>query len=263
MNSKKGYALVTGASSGIGTVYADRLARRGYDLILVARRQDRLRAVAESLIKKTGRQVQTISADLTRPGPLGNIEEVLRVDNEITLLVNNAGVASNASILEADVDKMSAMIALNVNALTRLSYAAAPRFVERGNGAIINIASIVGIAPEFLNGVYGATKAYVYAFSQKLKQELADKGVRLQVVLPGVTVSELWDNFGASLDDLPKDMIMTTDDMVDAALAGFDQGEFATIPSLPEIADFNAYETARQALMPNLSKSQPAARYRE
>jgi len=263
MNTTKhlGTALITGASSGIGAVYADRLARRGYDLILVARNQDRLQQLATRLHEQTGRAVKTVAADLTATGDLAKIEALLRDDASISLLVNNAGVGATAPLLQADIGKMDEMINLNVNVLTRLTYAVAPAFVARKQGAIINIASIVAVAPEMLNGVYGASKAYVLAFSQSLKHELSDKGVRVQAVLPGATATEFWGIAGMPVEHLPQSIVMSAEDMVDAALAGFDQGEFATIPSLPQAADWQKLEDARVALGPNLSHTKPAARY--
>jgi short-subunit dehydrogenase len=260
--STKGAALVTGASSGIGAIYADRLARRGYDLILVARNRGRLDGLAERLRDETGRAVEVVTADLNKKVDLGRIEKLLRTDGRITLLVNNAGVGATAPLLGSDVDKMDDMITLNVGALTRLTYTAAPGFVARGGGTIINIASIVGVAPEILNGVYGGTKAFVLALSQSLHKELADKNVRIQAVLPGATATEFWGTAGLPVEHLPGEIVMRADDMVDAALAGLDQGELITIPSLPETADWQAYEAARQKLIPNLSRSVPATRYR-
>ena len=177
MTHSLGTALVTGASSGIGAVYADRLAKRGYDLILVARNGERLKSLSSRLTAETGRSVKVIPAGLGDKGALAKVEAVLRDDPSITMLVNNAGTASLAPLLKADVDEMEAMITLNVTALTRLTYAAVPAFVARGAGTIINMGSVVGIAPERLNGVYGATKAYVLALSHSLQHELADKGV--------------------------------------------------------------------------------------
>jgi short-subunit dehydrogenase len=257
----KGTALITGASTGIGAVYADRLAERGYDLILVARNADRLNALATRLIEKTGRIVETIVADLGNKADLRRVEVLLRKDESITLLVNNAGVGGTAPLLQADVDKMEAMIDLNVTALTRLTYAVVPGLVARGGGAIINIASIVAVGPEILNGVYGGSKAFVLAFSQSLKHELADKNIRIQAVLPGATATEFWGIAGTPVEHLPTEIVMSAEDMVDASLAGFDQGEFATIPALPDVAQWNAYEAARQAMLPNLSKTPPATRY--
>jgi short-subunit dehydrogenase len=258
----KGTALITGASSGIGAVYADRLARQGHDLILVARTADRLRAAARHLTTETGRSVEIVAADLTKAADLAKVEVLLKTDSSITLLVNNAGVGATAPLLNADVDRMEAMIDLNVTALTRLTYAAAPGFVARGQGAIINIASIAAVAPELLNGVYGGSKAFVLAFSQSLHHELADKGVRVQAVLPGATATDFWDAAGTPVQHLPQEIVMRTEDMVDAALAGLAQGELVTIPSLPEQGDWAAYEAARRTLMPNLSRAQPAARYK-
>src|ERR1700716_4254955 len=185
--TKKGTALITGASAGIGAIYADRLAKRDYDLILVARNQSRLTALAQRLKNETGRSVETIAADLN--------------------------------------DKMDEIIRLNVGALTRLTYAAVPGFVARGGGTIVNISSMVAISPETLNGVYGGSKAFVLAFSQSLQHELGQKGVRVQAVLPGATATEFWDIAGLPVHNLPTAIVMSAEDMVDAALAGLDQGE--------------------------------------
>jgi short-subunit dehydrogenase len=258
----KGTALITGASTGIGALYAHRLAKRGYDLILVARNGDRLTALAQRLTAETGRSVETIAADLNEKADLARVEETLRKDASITLLVNNAGVGGTAPLLTSDIDKMEQMIGLNVMALTRLTYAAVPGFVARGGGAIINIASIVAVAPEALNGVYGGSKAFVLAFSQSLKHELADKNIRIQVVLPGATATDFWGIAGTPVEHLPNEIVMSAENLVDAALSGFDQGEFATVPALADITQWNAYENARQAMMPNLSRTKPAERYK-
>jgi uncharacterized protein len=257
----KGTALITGASSGIGAVYADRLARRGYDLIIVARNKNRLAALARRLENKTGRSVETIAADLNDKADLAGVEKLLRTNASIALLVNNAGVGAAAQLVDSDVDKMDEMIRLNVGALTRLTYAAVPRFVARGGGAIINIASIVAISPETLNGVYGGTKAFVLAFSQSLNHELAGKGVRVQAVLPGATATEFWDIAGLPVHNLPAQIVMSAEDMVDAALAGFDQGEIITIPALPDKAEWDRFDTSRRAMSVRLSSAVPAPRY--
>src|ERR1700722_4582064 len=189
----KGTALITGASSGIGAVYADRLAHRGYDLILVARNRGKLDTLASRLTNETRRSIEVLPADLNSKADLARVEEVLRKDASITLLVNNAGFGAVAPLLNSNVNKMDEMISLNVGALTRLTYAVVPGFVTRGAGTIINISSMVAIAPEVLNGVYGGSKAYVLAFSQSLQHELAQKGVRIQAVLPGATATEFWE----------------------------------------------------------------------
>jgi short-subunit dehydrogenase len=257
----KGTALITGASTGIGAIYADRLAKRGYDLILVARNRHRLTALARRLTDETGRSVEAIAADLNDRADLARIEAMLRTDASITLLVNNAGVGGAAPLLASDIDKMDDMIRLNVGALTRLTYVAAPGFVARGGGTIVNIASIVAISPETLNGVYGGTKAFVLAFSQSLHHELADKGVRVQAVLPGATATEFWDTAGLPVRNLPAEIVMSAEDMVDAALAGLDQGEVVTIPALADKAEWDAFEAARRAMSGRLSRAAPADRY--
>jgi short-subunit dehydrogenase len=260
--SNKGTAVVTGASSGIGAIYADRLARRGYDLILVARSESKLAEVSARLAGATGRAVEVVAADLNDRSDLRRIETLLRTNAGVTMLVNNAGVGALQPLLESDVDDTDAMIQLNVTALTRLTYAAAPAFVARGGGTIINIASAVAIAPDLLNGVYGATKAFVLALSVSLQKELEGKNVRIQAVLPGATATKFWDAAGGSLDQLPSEMVMRSDDLVDAALVGFDRGELVTIPSLPDVGLWDAYEAARQKLIPSLSLSAPPERYR-
>lgn len=261
MTQSKGYALITGASSGIGATYADRLARQGYDLILVARNQHRLERLATQLNADTQRDIQVVVADLNLPADLARIEQILHDDSRISLLVNNAGIGATAPLLDSDADKMEAMILLNVLALTRLAKAAATNFVAQGRGTLINIGSIVAVAPKLLNGVYGGTKAFVQVFTESLEHELSDKGVRVQVVLPGATATEFWDVAGLPVSNLPETMVMTTQNLVDAALAGLAQGEKVTIPSLPDSLDWDAYETARLALGPNLSHRSPASRY--
>src|SRR5712692_8825850 len=141
VSNSNGAALITGASRGIGAVYADRLAKRGYDLILVARSEAPLKALCARLTSETGRSVTALPADLNDKADLAKVEATLRDDQTIAMLVNNAGTASVAPLLNADVEKLDDMIALNTTALTRLTYAAAPAFVARGAGTIINIAS--------------------------------------------------------------------------------------------------------------------------
>jgi short-subunit dehydrogenase len=256
-----GTALITGSSSGIGAVYADRLVKRGYDLIVVARNQERLNALAERLKSETGRLIEVVVADLNQKADLAKVESILRKDARVTLLVNNAGVGSVAPLLDADIDKMEDMITLNITALTRLTYAAVPSFVGRGGGTIINIASIVGIAPEMLNGVYGGTKAYVIGFTHSLQHELSGKGIRVQAVLPGATATEFWDLAGYSHQNFPKEFVMSAEDLVDAALIGLDQGEVVTIPPLQDGEEWNNWEAQRRAMSGHLSTIKPAPRY--
>lgn len=260
--SSKGTALITGASSGIGATYADRFARRGYDLILVARNRERLDALAARLSDDTGRSVEVIVTDLNNKADLGRVEHVLRTDATITVLVNNAGVGMIGDLAGTDPERIESMIRLNVLAPSLLALAAIPGFVARGSGTLINISSVSALVPGRVSGIYSGTKAYLLNLSLRLWQELASKGVRVQVVMPGATRTEIWERGGADITTLPASMLMDVDEMVDAALVGLDIGESVTIPSLPDIADWEAYEAARQKLIPNLSLSSPAARYR-
>jgi short-subunit dehydrogenase len=260
--SSKGTALITGASSGIGAVYADRLAHQGYDLILVARSQAKLNALASRLSDQTGRTVEVVVADLIDKADLLRVEKILCTDASITLLVNNAGVGGVMPLLGSPVDDMEDMITLNITALTRLAYAVVPGFVARGTGTVINIASIVAIAPEILNGVYGGTKAFVLGLSQSMRHELADKGIRIQAVLPGATATDFWSEAGNPVENLPQEIVMSAQDMVDAALAGLASGEVVTIPGLHDGSQWDRYEAQRQVLSGLFGNSTPAPRYR-
>jgi short-subunit dehydrogenase len=252
-----GTALITGASSGIGAVYADRLAQRGYDLLLVARNAGRLTALAAEVTTRHNVRVETISADLANVADLDRVEQRLRSDAAITLLVNNAGLMSGGPLSAAKGEDLDSMLQVNVVALTRLSAAAAASFSPRGHGAIINIGSAMAYFDTASTAAYGASKAYVLNFSLSLDVELKEKGVKVQAVLPGYTRTPMIGN----AENLPDSIVMNVEDLVDAALAGFDAGELVTIPSLADPADFANWENARASLRPNLSLNSPAPRY--
>jgi short-subunit dehydrogenase len=258
--SAKPAVLVTGASTGIGAVYADRFARRGHDLVLVARNTARMNELAERLRKETRVGVDVITADLTQLEDLARIEQRLREDARIGILINNAGTAIAGGVLTQNGDDISKLIALNITAVTRLANAVAPRFAEAGQGAIVNLGSVVGLAPEMGITVYGATKAYVLFLSQGLQNELAAKGVYVQAVLPAATRTEIWNHTGIDVNALPG--VMEVGKLVDAALVGFDRREAVTIPPLPDDAQWTAFNTARQMMLPNFAKAEPAERYR-
>lgn len=260
--TSKGTALITGASSGIGAIYADRLARAGHDLILVARNEDRLRELAARLEAAHGRKARVVVADLGDRAGQQRIEAILRDDAGIDMLVNNAGVGLVAPFLQAGIDRMEAMIDLNVTALTRLAHAAASAFVGRGKGTIVNISSIVAIDTDVLNGVYSGSKAYVLALTQSMQHELKDKGVRLQAVLPGATATEFWGLAGMDHAHLPQDWVMSAQDMVDASLAGLEQGESVTIPSLQDGDAWLRFDAQRRELSRQLANGKSAPRYR-
>ncbi|PSS47898.1 SDR family oxidoreductase [Pseudomonas sp. BBP2017] len=255
-------ALVTGASSGIGAVYAERLAGRGHDLLLVARDQQRLEALASDLQARHGVNVEVLPADLARAADLARVEQRLRDDQSIGVLVNNAGIAMHGTLAEATAAQIDSLVALNIVALTRLASAAAAQFGKNGRGTIINLASVVALAPEMFNAVYSASKAYVLSLTQTLQGELKDKGVQVQAVLPGVTRTEIWERSGLDVAHIDPHMVMEVGEMVDAALNGLDSHERVTIPSLPDAADWQAFIKARDALGPNLSRSSAAARYK-
>jgi len=261
-NASKGTALITGASTGIGAVYADRLAHRGYDLILVARNRARLEVLATRLTRETGRAIEVLPADLTVRGDLATIERRLTGDRGITVLVNNAGIALNGGLLENASVEIERLIALNVTAPTLLAAAAGKAFAERKGGTIVNIASVLALAPEMLEAAYSGSKAFLLNLTLKLALDLKDTGVRVQAVLPGATRTEIWEHAGKDIDAILPGMVMAADDLVDAALVGLDKGETVTIPPLADEGQWTRYNDARLALAPNLSRREVAERYR-
>ncbi|MDB5412089.1 MAG: AraC family transcriptional regulator [Rubritepida sp.] len=260
-NSPRPVAVVTGASSGIGAVYADRLAARGYDLLLVARRADRLEALSARLAEAHGGSVAVLAADLTKEDDLARVEQALAGNPAISLLVNNAGNAKLAPLAQTSVAEASTMIALNITSLMRLTQSVLPGFVARNAGTIINIGSVLSLHALPTSGVYSGTKGFVLNFSRSLQAELAGTGVKVQLVLPAATATELWDLAGVPLAGLKPATVMSAEDMVDAALAGLDQGEAITIPPVEDIALWAAYDAARAALFAATRTGKPASRY--
>lgn len=253
--------LVTGASSGIGATYAERFAQRGHDLVLVARDNARLEALAAKLRAEHRIAVDVLPADLTDRDDLAAVEARLREDARIGILINNAGAPQSGGFLQQSADSLERLIALNTTALTRLAAAVAPRFAQAGTGAIVNIGSIVGLAPEFGATVYGATKAYVQFLSQGLRLELSPQGVYVQAVLPAGTRTEIWGRAGVDVNTIAD--LMDVGELVDAALVGFDRREPVTVPPLADAARWDALEAARQGLLANLHQAHAAARYRD
>lgn len=257
-----GTALITGASSGIGRVYADRLARRGYNLLLVARDGARLEQVATRLRRETGCTVEVLVADLTERADVSKIEARLSEDADLSMLVNNAGMSLTGNLLDSDLGSVEKLIALNVTATTLLAGAAGRAFGRQGRGAIISLSSVLSLAPEAFDGVYSGSKAFVLNLSMSLAAELEPKGVRVQVVLPGATRTEIWARSGKDVDAFPPEMVMDVEDLVDAALTGFDAGETVTIPPLADEGLWQAMTKARLAIQPHMSRREVAARYR-
>lgn len=253
-------ALITGASSGIGATYAERLAHRGHPLVLVARDKARLEALAARLREETKIDVEVFQADLTQPVDLAAVETRLHEDANIRILINNAGLAQSGSFVDQTPDAIDRLVTLNVTALTRLAAAVAPRLAQAGEGSIVNISSVVGLAPEFGMSVYGATKAYVLFLSQGLSLELAPKGVYVQAVLPAATRTEIWERAGIDVNTLPE--VMEVGELVDAALIGYDRRELVTIPPLHVAERWDALDTARQMLLSDIRQAEAAERYR-
>jgi short-subunit dehydrogenase len=240
-----GTALITGASSGIGAVYADRLARRGHDLVLVAGDRDTLCVLAARLTDHTGRSVEVVAADLATKEGLRSVERVLSNDASMTLLVNNAATGTVASRRARDPDEIARMIDFLVTVPMRLACVACSAFAARGHGTIINIASI---AADPFDGVTIGAKAFVLAFSRSLHRDPDSKGIRVQVVLPDAEATGFWETAGIPLKRLPGWMVTSVANMVDAAIAGLDLGEIVTTLSPPDVARWGAHEAARRAM---------------
>ena len=253
--------LITGASTGIGATYAERFARRGHDLVLVARDKARLETLAARLRQENGVAVDVLQADHTQSSDLISVETRLRDDAKIGILINNAGAAQSGSFIEQTAASIDRLVTLNTTALVRLAGTIAPRLAQAGNGAIVNIGSVVGLAPEFGMSVYGATKAFVLFLSQGLSLELSPKGVYVQAVLPAATRTEIWERAGIDVNTLPE--VMEVGELVDAALVGFDRRESVTIPPLHDATRWDALQAVRQALLSDIRQAHAAERYRK
>ena len=260
-NSEKGTAVITGASSGIGKVYADRLARRGYNLLLIARRGDRLRELAQQLRNDQGVSAETLVADLGNPADLKKVANAIATDNRITMLVNNAGTSKMAPSIKVPLEEVDRQLDVNARALTHLSLAVLPGFKERDRGTIINIGSVLSFYALPLTTAYSGTKGHVMLFTFGLQQEVADTNVFVQLVLPASTATELWDVAGVGLSILDPATIMTAEDCVDAALAGLDRGETVTLPSVEDPKLWAAFDDARVKLFAASQTGKPASRY--
>lgn len=256
-----GTAVITGASAGLGKTFADRFAARGYDLLLVARREDRLKALADELSARYPVRVSILVADLADPAGLARTMQAIEADASITLLVNNAGTSSVGAVADVDLAAFTSMVALNITALTALTKAVLPRFQERNAGTIVNIGSVVGFTGYPWVPVYGATKAYVMNFTQALQQQLAETAIRVQLVTPAATVSDIWDVVGVPLTDLDPATVMTTDHCVDAAMKGLDSGELITAPSVHDAALLETFVKASGDLLAATQTGTPAPRY--
>jgi short-subunit dehydrogenase len=220
-------ALVTGASSGIGEVFARRLAKDGYRLILVARRQDRLDRLARELPA-----ADTLAADLTLPHDLALVEARIAAEPQFELLVNNAGFGTKGLYWETPFDAQERMHQLHVMATMRLTRAALAAMVPRAHGGVINVSSVAAFGQSPNNVSYCATKAWMNSFTEGLDLELRGSGspVRVQALCPGFTVTEFHDAMGLSRDGIPAWLWMRAEDVVDESLRGLAKGKTFVIP---------------------------------
>jgi short-subunit dehydrogenase len=225
-------AAITGASSGIGAAFARRLAQRGYDLILIARRLDRLHDLADALARDHGSSAEALGADLSTDNGISSVVARLAAEPKLAMLVNNAGFGTKGRFFEAPVDEQERMHRVHMDATMRLTHAVLPGMVQRNDGAIINVSSVAAFTRSPANVSYCATKAWMNAFTEGLFLELAGMRscVTVQALCPGFTYSEFHDVIGASRDPIPKWLWMKADDVVDASLAGLRRRKLFVIP---------------------------------
>jgi hypothetical protein len=260
-NRNRGVAVITGASSGIGKVYADRFAKRGYDLLLVARRKDRLVALSSELQQNYGGKAEVLAADLAQDEDLKKVGAVLASNEHIAVLVNNAGTAAVGSSAELPIEKIEQQLNLNARAVTHLSQAILPGFVKRDSGTLINIGSVLSFFAYPFSSSYSASKAHVWLYTIGLRDELVNTGVRVQAVLPATTHTEIWDVAGIGVHNLDPETVMSAEDLVDAALAGLDMGETVTLPSLEDASLWQTFDAARIKLFHATQTKRAASRY--
>jgi uncharacterized protein len=261
MSDSKGTAVVTGATGGIGALYAAGLAERGYDLVLVGRQQRTLDAVAKAVKQKANIKVDSLVANLMEAKDLARAEARISSDPAITALINGATSVTFSPLAKLSSQALDETIAVNIIALTRLTHAVLPGLLARGAGTIVNFASVLAFHPWPEFSVYNASKAYVVGFSQALQGEVAGKGVFVQVVTPPAVDTDFWNKAGLPVSNLPASAVMKPQQLVDAALKGLDRGESWVFPSLPDQALWDDYQKARQALVGGLMNGTAAARY--
>ncbi len=235
-----GTAIVTGASAGIGVVLARALAKKGYDLVLVARREDRLRELADELHMSLGTKVTVLAQDLSKSGAAKKVHAFTKGEGlDVALLVNNAGFGWDGEVVDMPEKTAHDMMMLNMVTLTELSALYAKDLVARGSGGIINVSSVAGVFPMPRFAVYAATKSYVTSFSLALAAELEDKGVRVQAVCPGGTDTEFGQVAGRDADQPGGPLRMTAEEVGALALKGFDKGDWMTTTGLVNQAASN------------------------
>lgn len=257
-------ALVTGASAGIGEAYAERLARDGFDLIVTARREDRLRTLAERLGKEHDVSVEVLPADLSEAEGRRMLEERVAASDRLALLVNNAGFGAYRRFVDLDPDVAQSLIDVHVTATVRLTRAALPGMIARGRGAIINVSSLLAFSGPVSNpllpirATYAAAKAFIVTFSQRLADELDGTGVRVQVCCPGRVVTEFHTVQGIDMSSSPR---MDPAEVVTASLAGLDAGEVVCCPSVEDASTLERLAQAQGAALAAGATAELASRY--
>lgn len=266
-SSPRPRAVVTGASSGIGQAFAERLAGDGYDLVVVARRRDRLEALAKRLGEQHGAAVDVLVADLTDPAALATVERRVAGDPALVLLVNNAGFGGYMPFVDLEPDQAEALIRLHILAVTRLTRAALPAMLARGRGAIINVSSQLAFSASMSaptlpkRAVYVGAKAYLNAFTETLAHELVGTGVQVQVLCPGIVQTEFHEIVGRDITQLPAQIVASPAHVVQASLAGLRLGEIICVPTLSDTAVLQTSQASQRAVFDSGRTATLAPRY--
>ena len=262
-------ALVTGASSGIGTAFAERLAKDGYDLIIVARRRDRLEELAKRLQDSDKVNVEVLVADLGKSDSLHAVEKRIAEDSELELLINNAGFGGYMPFVELDPDKAEELINVKVLAVTRLTRAALPGMLQRGHGSIINVSSRLAYSAPMgstqlpKRATYTGANAYINAFTELLQSELDGTGVQVQALCPGVVATEFHTHVGADTSCFPAAIVMQPDELVDASLAGLKLGEVICVPALEDTSVLAQLQEDQRKMFKSSRTASVATRYKK
>jgi short-subunit dehydrogenase len=260
-------ALITGASSGIGAAFAERLARDHYNLILVARRRDRLAALAQKLQSEYHVTVEVLAADLSKHTDLLTVENRITEDSNLEMLINNAGFGGYMPFVSLDPNRAEELINVQVLAVTRLTRAALPGMIARKYGSIINVSSRLAFSGPVTSpsmprrATYAATKAYINTFTQILNDELKDTGVKVQALCPAVVITEFHKVQGIDPTHMPPEIIMQAEDLVDASLKGLELGEVICIPSLDDPTLLQQFEDSQRQMLMHSGTGVPAKRY--
>jgi uncharacterized protein len=266
---KRAHALVTGASSGIGAAFAERLAQRGYDLVIVARRRERLEELAQRLQEQYQAGVEVLVADLSQHGDLLRVEKYIDADPDLEMLVNNAGFGGYKSFVELDPGTAEELINLKVLAVTRLTRAALPGMLARGRGSIINVSSRLAFSGPLgssrlpKRATYAGANAYINIFSQLLQNELEGTGVQVQALCPGVVETEFHEHVGADPRRFPAAIVMKPEDLVDASLKGLELGEVICVPAMEDERLLTYVQESQKQFFESTTGGTVAERYRK